>query len=227
MTHDYGGSPSHFFASAAHSFKYASAHSNTLQRRQLLVSCVQKIGWEWKRIVNVNEIVLNLFGLSLRIDRDFPDRRALYGKKNRRPKFRIGDETVSHRHPDRDPAPISVGAPLGVARQKTPAGEYEELAVYLLVGMRKISTIDDDEFPDPPSEPTEPENIKRRAAFVIAPDEVPDIAEWSAILVSKGQIIDPQMRNPVRKHFFRYRMKSAIEFIYQFDIVHKRIPLNL
>jgi hypothetical protein len=45
------------------------------------------------------------------------------------------------------------------------AFEYEELAIYFLMGMRKISAIDNDQFPDPSSEPAEPVDIERSAAF--------------------------------------------------------------
>ena len=146
---------------------------------------------KWKYIIDVNKIVFEFFGLRVRIYQNFSDWITLYGKKHRRAKFRIGYKTVSHRHADRYPSSLLISAPFVVARKMTAAVEYKKLAINFPMGMRKIRAINNDQFPNPSSEPAEPVNIERSTTFVIASNEVLNIAEWIAVSIFKRQIINP------------------------------------
>ena len=68
----------------------------------------------------------------------------------------------------------------------TAAGQYKKLTVYFLMDMRDISTIDNDEFPDSSAKPAEPEDIECSAAFIVAPHQMFDLAEWTTVGVCKG-----------------------------------------
>src|SRR5262249_18041773 len=159
------------------------------------------------------------FGLRIRIDQNFSDWIALYGEKNGRTKFRVGDKTVSHGHADRHPGSLLISTPYVVVRKMTTPFEYEKLAVYFLMSMREISAIDNDQSPNPPPAPAEPINIERSTAFVIAANEVLDIAEPIAVSVRKRQIVNRQIHNSIRKHIFRFGMKPAIKSLDDFIII--------
>ena len=66
--------------------------------------------------------------------------------------------------------------------------EYKKLAIYFLMGMRKIRAINNNQLPNPSSEPAEPVNIERSTTFIIASNEVLSIAEWIAVSIFKRQI---------------------------------------